>query len=185
MSRYDRRLPHWDVIGERMFVTFRLHGSLPVNRAFPNVRLTSGKTFATMDRLLDHAASGPVFLRQPAIAEMVIRALSDGERRFERYELHSFVIMPNHVHLLVTPRVPSRKWLGPLKGYTGHEAVRMLGLQRIPFWQDESYDHLIPNNEGCERVRRYIEWNSVKAGLVALPEEFPYSSAGRKPGGRP
>jgi REP element-mobilizing transposase RayT len=170
-----------------MFVTFRLHGSLPVNRAFPNVRLTSGKAFAAMDRLLDHATSGPVFLRQPEIAEMVIRALSDGEQRFERYELHSFVVMPNHVHLLVTPRVASRKWLGPLKGFTGHEAVRMLGLHlhRTAFWQDESYDHIIPDDEGCERVKRYIEWNPVKAGLATLPEEFLYSSAGRKPGGRP
>jgi REP element-mobilizing transposase RayT len=185
MSRYDRRLPHWDVIGERMFVTFRLHGSLPVNRAFPNVRLTSGRAFVTMDRLLDHAASGPVFLRQPEIAEMVTSALADGERRFERYELHSFVVMPNHVHLLLTPRVPSRNWLGPLKGFTGHQAVRMLGLHRTPFWQDESYDHLIPNDEGCERVKLYIERNPVKAGLATLPEEFPYSSAVRKPGGRP
>jgi REP element-mobilizing transposase RayT len=184
MSRYDRRLPNWDVIGERMFVTFRLHGSLPVYRAFPNVRLTSGQVFAAMDRLRDHPTSGPVFLRQPEIAEMVMCALSDGERRFERYELHSFVVMPNHVHLLVTPRVPSRKWLGPLKGFTGYEAIRMLGLRGTPFWQDESYDHLIPNDEGSARVKRYIEWNPVKAGLAALPEELPFSSAGRKPGGR-
>jgi REP element-mobilizing transposase RayT len=185
MSRYDRHLPHFDVIGERMFVTFRLHGSLPVNRAFPNVRLTSGQSFAAMDRLLDHPTSGPTFLRQPEIAEMVIRAIWDGERRFERYQLHSFVVMPNHVHLLVTPFVPSRKWLGPLKGFTGHEAIRMLGLHGTPFWQDESYDHLIHDDEGSERVRHYIEWNPVKAGLSALPEEFPFSSAGRKPGGRP
>src|ERR1035438_7399115 len=104
MSRYDRRLPHWDFIGERIFVTFRLHGSLPVNRAFPNVRLTSGKAFAAMDRLLDHPTSGPTFLRRPEIAEIVIHALSEGERRFDRYELHSFVVMPNQVDLLVTTR---------------------------------------------------------------------------------
>jgi putative transposase len=160
-----------------MFVTFRLHGSLPVSRAFPTTRLTSGQAFAAMDRLLDHAKSGPVFLRQPEIAEMVIQSLSQGERRFERYELHSFVIMPNHVHLLITPHVPSRKWLGSLKGFTGHEAIRILNLKGSPFWQDESYDHLIRNDEELARVRHYIEWNPVRAGLAAAPEDFPFSSA--------
>jgi REP element-mobilizing transposase RayT len=183
MSRYDRRLPHWDVVGKRMFVTFRLHGSLPFNRVFPNARLTSGQAFVAMDRLLDHPKSGPVYLGLPEIAEMVVRALSEGELRFERYELHSFVIMPNHVHLLVTPHVPARRWLGPLKGFTGHEAIRILGLHGIPFWQDESYDHLTRNDEECARVKRYIEWNPVKAGLAMSPEEFPFSSA--TPGGSP
>jgi hypothetical protein len=93
--------------------------------------------------------------------------------------------MSNHVHLLVTPHVPSRKWLGPLKGFTGHEAIRMLGLKDRPFWQDESYDHLIRSDEESARVKHYIEWNPVKVGLVTFPEDFPFSSAGRKPGGRP
>jgi REP element-mobilizing transposase RayT len=43
------------------------------------------------------------------------------------YELHSYVVMPNHVHLLVTPRVIRGRWLGPLKGFTAHEANRILG----------------------------------------------------------
>jgi putative transposase len=177
MSWYERRLPHWDVAGERMFVTFRLYGSLPVNRIFRPANLTAGQAFLAVDRLLDNPKSGPTFLQRREIAEMVIRALSDGERRFRRYELHAFVIMSNHVHLLVTPRVPSPKWLGPLKGFTGYEAISMLGLNRGPFWQDESYDHLIRNDEECERVKHYIEWNPVKAGIAVLPEEFPFSSA--------
>jgi putative transposase len=177
MSRYDRRLPHWDVIGKRILVTFRLHGSLPVNRAFRPANLTAGQAFLAMDQLLDRPKAGPMFLTRLEIAEMVIHALHDGERRFSRYELHAFVIMSNHFHLLVTPRVPSPKWLGPLKGFTGHEAVRMLGLNTGPFWQDESYDHLIRNDEECARVKHYIEWNPVKAGLASLPEEFPWSSA--------
>ena len=111
-----------------MFVTFRLHGSLPVNRRFPNARLTSGQAFVALDRLLDRAKTGPFFLRQPEIASMFIRALFDGQDRFERYEVHAFVVMSNHVHLLVTPHVPARVWLGSLKGYTGHEAIGMLGL---------------------------------------------------------
>jgi REP element-mobilizing transposase RayT len=160
-----------------MFVTFRLRGSIPESRVFPPNRLTSGEAFVVMDRLLDRPRSGPVSLRQPEIAEMVIHSLSEVERRFGRYELHAFVVMPNHVHLLVTPLVSARQWLGPLKGFTGHEAVRMLEQRGRPFWQDESYDRLIRNDGEFARVWRYIEWNPVKAGIAALPEEFPFSSA--------
>jgi REP element-mobilizing transposase RayT len=174
---YERRLPHSDTTGRPVFVTFRLHGSLPSNRVFPPARLTSGQAFVALDRLLDHSRAGPFHLRRPEIACLVIQALRYGENQFQRYHLHAFVVMPNHVHLLVTPSVRAREWLGPLKGFTGHQANRILGRRRVPFWQDESYDHVIRNDEEFARVQRYIEFNPVKAGLVASPEEFPWSSA--------
>lgn len=179
MRKYERRLPHWDVIGEPLFVTFRLHGSLPASRVFPPARLTSGRAFLTMDRILDRAQCGPRFLQQSEIARLVVQALADGETRFQRYRLHAFVVMPNHVHLLVTPRTTATRWLGPLKGYTGYRANQLLGHKGVPFWQDESYDHLIRDEEGFRRVQRYIEFNPVRAGLVASPEEYPWSSAHR------
>src|SRR5580692_11094456 len=49
------------------------------------------------------AAAARCFLRCPKIAELVVAALRDGDDKFLRYELHAFVVMPNHVHLLVTP----------------------------------------------------------------------------------
>ena len=110
---------------------------------------------------------------------MVVQALTDGEARFHRYRLHDFVVMPNHVHLLVTPRVTGKQWLGPLKGFTGHEANRLLGRRGAPFWQDESYDHLVRNDTEFQRVQRYIELKPVRAGLATRPEEFPWSGVGR------
>src|SRR5690349_3588029 len=98
MKMYDRRLPHWDAVGQPQFVTFRLHGSLPENRVFPPARMTSGQAFVAIDRLLDHARRGPLFLKIPEIAEMVRRSILDGEGRFQRYKLHAYVIMANHVH---------------------------------------------------------------------------------------
>ena len=174
---YKRRLPHWDVIGQPMFVTFRLDGSLPPGRAFPPARLTSGQAFAAVDKLLDHAETGPLYLRQPELARLVVESLRDGERRFHRYELHAFVVMPNHVHALVTPRVTGPQWLGPLKGFTGHEANRILGVRSRPFWQHESYDHLVRNAQEFARIQNYIEWNPVKAGLSVSAEEYLWSSA--------
>ncbi len=148
-----------------------------MNRIFPPARFSSGLAFTAMDRLLDQATNGPAFLRRHEIAQLVIDAIKDGEARFLRYELHAFVVMPNHVHLLVTPHVIAKQWLGPLKGFTAHEANRALG-RHAPFWQAESYDHLVRDEKELRQTQRYIENNPVKAGLVELPEMFPWSSAG-------
>lgn len=130
-----------------------------------------------MDCLLDRAASGPTHLGKRQIAAIVVNSLRDGESRFSRYKLRAFVVMPNHVHVLVTPSVTSTKWLGPLKGFTAHEANTILGRTGNPFWQGESYDHLVRSDEEFDRIRRYIENNPVRAGLVRTPEEFEWSSA--------
>ena len=84
--------------------------------------------------------------------------------------------MPNHVHMLVTPHVVTPRWLGPLKGFTAHSANRILGTTGQAFWQDESYDHLVRDGQ-FERIRQYIEWNPVKAGLGLQPEDYRWSSA--------
>ena len=158
MQHYERRLPHWDTVYQPLFVTFRLHGSLPAHRVFPPVSLGhSGKAFVAMDRLLDRGTTGPLHLCRPDVAELVVTALHDGERKFHRYELHAYVVMPNHVHLLVTPNVVATRWLGPLKGYTAHRANDLLGRHGHPFWQDESYDHLVRSETQFDRIRFYIE----------------------------
>jgi len=114
MKHYERRLPHFEVIDQPLFVTFRLDGSLPGHRVFPPAQVTDGKSFLAMDRILDAAATGPRFLAIPEIAARGF-GFMDLEHRFERCEMHSFVVMPNHVHALVTPRVEATKWLAPLK----------------------------------------------------------------------
>src|SRR5271165_2404111 len=96
MRHYERRLPHWETVGEPLFVTFRLHGSLPASPIFPPERLTtSGEAFRAMDRILDRGSSGPWFLQRPEIASLVEDALREGQSRFHRYQLHAFVVMPN------------------------------------------------------------------------------------------
>jgi len=68
MKHYERRLPHFEVIDQPLFVTFRLDGSLPGHRVFPPAQVTDGKSFLAMDRILDAAATGPRFLAIPEIA---------------------------------------------------------------------------------------------------------------------
>jgi putative transposase len=131
-----------------------------------------------MDRLLDQARFGPTFLRQPPIAEVVLESIQHGAS-MGHYELHSFVIMPNHIHLLLTPRINVSKLLRSLKASTARRAKLLLQRTGQPFWQDESYDHLVRDGHEFQRIRRYIENNPVTAGLVASSELYPWSSAGR------
>ena len=117
-----------------------------------------------MDRLLDHARTGSLYLQQPEMAQMVVEAIYYREQDLKHYDLHAFVVMANHVHLLITPRVAVSKLMQSLKRFTGLEGNRMLGLAG-PFWQDESYDRLVRDGMEFERIVRYIERNPVNAGL--------------------
>jgi len=129
-----------------------------------------------MDRILDQGRSGPLYLRRNDIAELMIEAM---RYRREQFRLHSYVVMANHVHVLITPQVEVSKLMHSLKRFTARRANEILGLTGQPFWQDESYDHLVRDESEFRRIVGYIEMNPVKAGLVATPEEFPWSSASR------
>jgi len=177
MTFYRRRLPHVDEKDRPVFLTWRLHGSLPPNRCFPAATLSSGQAFAAMDRLLDEARSGPFYLRQPAIAEMVVTAIRYNARTLRHYELHAYAVMPNHVPLLVTPAVALSKLTKSLKGITAKRANLILGLTGRPFWQEESYDHTVRHEREFETIRTYIEHNPVRAGMVGEAGEYRWSSA--------
>jgi putative DNA methylase len=128
-----------------------------------------------MDRLLDNARTGPLYLRMPEMAQMVTDAIYYRDQR--NYQLHSFVVMPNHVHLLMTPLDAVSKVMHSLKRFTAKEGNQMLGLTGQPFWQDESYDRLVRDGTEFDRIADYIERNPVTAGLAATPDEFLWSSA--------
>ena len=75
MTFYRRRLPHVYEKEQPVFLTWSLYDSLPPQRAVPMAALNSGQAFRAMDRLLDEARSGAFYLRQPAIAEMIVEAI--------------------------------------------------------------------------------------------------------------
>jgi putative transposase len=129
-----------------------------------------------MDRYLDLARSGPVFLRQDRVAALVVGALFQGVE-MGSYALGSFVVMANHVHVLLLPLVPASRLLKSLKGFTAREANRLLLRTGEPFWQRESYDHAVRDEREFSRIVAYIENNPVKAGLVARAEDYAWSSA--------
>ena len=185
MTFYRRRLPHFHEIDQPVFLTWRRHDSLPPNRAFPTGKLNSGQAFAALDRLLDEACNGAVYLRQPAIANMIVEAIHYNANVLGHYLLHTFVVMPNHVHLLASPAVPLAKLTKSLKGITARRANAMLALTGSPFWQEESYDHLVRHMPEFEKIRNYIEENPVRAGLADEARDYRWSSAGWVTGGSP
>jgi REP element-mobilizing transposase RayT len=131
-----------------------------------------------MDRMLDEARNGASYLRQPAVAEMVVEAIEYNSKTLGHYTLHPFVVMPNHVHVLATPRVSLPKLTKSLKGITAKRANELLATTGRPFWVEESYDHLVRNGREFEKIKLYIEENPVRAGLVREASEYRWSSAG-------
>ncbi len=181
---HRRRLPHLYDPGQPVFLTWRLHDSLPPHRAFP-AALTSGEAFDAMDRLLDELRSGAFYLRQPDVADMTVEAILYNADILGHFALHAFVVMPNHVHLLATPAVAVPKLTKSLKGSTAKRANAMLALTGQPFWQEESYDHLVRHEPEFSKIRSYIEGNPVRAGLVTEAREYRWSSAGWATGESP
>lgn len=175
---YRRNLPHWQPQGATIFLTWRLHGSLP--KGFTDhLRKWNGQPrtqFLNADRMLDAAASGPLWLKDPEIAGIVDRTIRRGAE-LAHFVLRAYVIMPNHVHLLLEPCVILHKLTGGIKGVSAHDANAKLGRTGNPFWQDESFDHWIRNPGQFARMKAYIENNPVKAHLCAGPEDWPWSSA--------
>jgi REP element-mobilizing transposase RayT len=185
MTFYRRRLPHIDEQHRPIFLTWRLYDRLPPHRAFPTAALTSGQAFDAMDRLLDETRSGSFYLRLTAIADMVVEAIEYNANILRHYALHAFAVMPNHVHLLATPTVALPKLTKSLKSITAKRANTLLALTGQPFWQDESYDHMVRNEPEFEKIRSYIEENPVRAGLVREARQYRWSSAGWATGGSP
>jgi putative transposase len=177
MALHRRRLPHWYKEGAALFLTWHLHGSLPASLVAPAGTLSSGQAFVWLDRQMDNPRKGPMYLRRPEIARIVVDSIYKGVE-LKHYELGAWVVMPNHVHLLIKPVIAPDRLLKSLKGSTARICNRLLGRTGEPFWQKESYDHWVRNPQEYGKIWIYVEMNPVKAGLVRDPRDYLWSSAG-------
>lgn len=152
--------------------------------------------FRKFEKILDNAESGPVWLKDDRIAEMVAESLHYRDGKV--YSLDAYCIMANHVHVVFTPLAiqPAKSKtvnvsddrtqtdslcyrslssiLQSLKGYTARKANQLLG-RRGAFWHHESYDHAIRNTSEWGRIITYVLNNPVKAGLVDEWEKWQWS----------
>ena len=99
------------------------------------------RLFARVDAILDKAETGPLWLKEIEIADLVQQALL--ERYADLYTLWAYVVMANHLHVFLKPKiqVTVASITKHLKGYAAREANRVLKRTGQPFWQDESFDH--------------------------------------------
>lgn len=186
-------LPHWDQEGATYFITWRTADSLPkpvweawrTERAewlknngidpsqqdwrkllelLPDEKRRAFRRFSSQLEHAIDAGHGECSLLQNNHASIVADTLKffDGQR----YTLSDFVIMPNHVHVIVGG-LARQEMLRQVESWKKWSAIKIneaLG-RKGRFWQDESFDHLIRGEESFQKFRRYIAENPVKARL--------------------
>ena len=108
---------------------------------------------------------------------MVAAEIESSDEHFHRYKLLEYVVMPNHVHLLVYPQLDPTESLHLLKGITARYANRILARTGWPFWQDETFDHWVRHVGQLAKIREYIASDPVRCGLAARAQDYPWSSA--------
>jgi REP element-mobilizing transposase RayT len=185
------RLPHWEVVDGRYFVTIHLAGAIPpagqkrirqfaaryeqLAEGDDNGRLRLNRLiYAEMEAWLDRA--GPVsHLQRPEVARVIVEAIS--HREGHRWNMFEYVVMPSHVHLFFELLQPGLKdCLEQFKRWTGHQAAKVAGLDGLRFWQDEWFDHWSRSDEEDDRIIKYMRRNPEKAGLVENHLDWPYGS---------
>jgi REP element-mobilizing transposase RayT len=138
-------------------------------RRLPHYQKAGYPTFVTFCKLV----------RDPfldAARDLVLaHCLHDHGRRFE---LQAAVVMPDHVHLLLTPLPDEHGWPQPLpailkliKGISAHRVNQLLGASG-PLWQEESFDHTLRSDESFQEKLEYVRQNPVRRGLVVKAEDY-------------
>ena len=120
------------------------------------------------------AAAGRPF-ETAAIANEICASVEQCSRLCS-YDLFGFTLMPDHLHVLLSPGdsgIPIRDWLRRFKSFTTNQWVRLGG--QAPLWQRSCYDHVCRNGETAESVLVYIIENPVRARLVERWKEWPWT----------
>jgi len=202
-TRYHRNLPHIHPEGYPLFITFRLADSLPLdvleelkkqrerelnglkNQSPDEIYKIEKKHFGRYDTWLDRCVSGPRWLEEKNVADIVADKIHSMNGKY--FQLMAYCIMPNHVHLLIesiitnhlrhrgkTAKYPVTDSLRLLKGSTARACN--LKLKRSgQFWNHESYDHYVRDEQELERIIKYILYNPVKAELVEDWQEWQFT----------
>jgi len=188
-SIYRKNLPHWQQPGVTYFVTFRLADSLPtavlqeleaakrqwlLEHGLSDMDALAGceerlrwefaKTFNGRWQASMDAGHGECWLRLPEHRKVVVEAMQHWHG--SRWDLDLAVVMPNHVHALVTPWPEERleELLHSVKRFSARAIHAALG-RKGSFWQDESFDHIVRREAQLAHFRDYIRDNPKKAGL--------------------
>ena len=169
-------LPHMEQTGKVTFVTFRLCDSMPqviVNqfkdikkeflRTHPQpwtsetYKLYASVYTAPMERYVD-AGYGSCLLKYPEVRKYLVDAIDYYDN--ERYLVYAYVIMPNHVHMLVSvaPGYELNALIASIKRYSAVGINRHTG-RTGRLWQDEPFDTIIRSSDHYRHTVAYIREN--------------------------
>jgi putative DNA methylase len=176
-------LPHFDGLCVPQFITLHLADSIPmkvIQRWQGELsRLEETEKQIALEKRIEKYLDqgyGECFLKDNRVAMLV----QDSLTKFDglRYNLFSWVVMPNHSHFLLTR---SEGWeldklMHSHKSYTAHEANKIL-KRGGQFWREEYFDRYVRNADHFRKVVSYIENNPVKARLCSKAADWPFSSA--------
>jgi acyl-coenzyme A synthetase/AMP-(fatty) acid ligase/REP element-mobilizing transposase RayT len=175
-------LPHFDGTVTQ-FITFRLADSLPapvleslkLQLQHDKLEEDSEEYRTRVEDYLDKGA-GECILHDPAVAAIVQETLLN--ENGNSCDLRSWVIMPNHVHILVRMREGHdlAGFMKRIKGVSARKINQYLG-QTGSVWQENYFDRYIRDEEHFVRVAHYIQQNPVVAGLVSSPEEWKFGGS--------
>ena len=178
-------LPHWQQEGVYYFVTFRLADSIPKNKKdelkndrekwnnkHKETSKFTEKDWIEYNRLFNQRLEdwlnigyGCCLLGKSENATIVANAL----RYFnnQRYILDEWVVMPNHVHVLVKP-LEKYKISDILHSWKSYTANKINKREKCSgqLWMHESYDHIVRNEDSLNCIRHYINQNPMKAGIT-------------------
>lgn len=209
-TEYKQRLTHIQPVGAAFFVTFRLYGSLPqmvilalkekYEKKIDEIKIQKldthqknleiftlrKKYLLEYDALLDKINSGPMYLQEHTIREILEKQLHRFDN--ELYTLICYCVMSNHVHILIDTSIQLSEIsddyqivmnykqldviMKNIKGPSAWYANKYLN-KHGQFWERESFDIYIRNEKMLNNVITYILENPVKAKLVEKWDDYP------------
>lgn len=192
-SYWRSRLPHWEIENGIYFVTLRVAGSMPqeVQNRLEEERKTlesieaSSEAFAqyqrmvfrTCEKYLDSGYGNCPFEDEAIAKCMELEILGSCEK--DKWHVDQFCIMPNHVHLLVSPiddaGLSLKDFIKRLKGRSSFSINKLLS-RKGRFWQVDWFDRWVRSEAELRRIRDYIRENPKKAGLPEKYSKQPYMS---------
>jgi REP element-mobilizing transposase RayT len=184
-------LPHFEAADTWQAITYRLADAMP-NHVLAELDMelsvipanNRGQERRRRIEAWTDAGHGSCLLHRAEAAQIVW----DNWRHFasQRYDIGPWVIMPNHVHILI--RVHGGWSLESIvRSWKSYSAKRLMAVTGVsaPVWLEDYWDRFIRDERHWQSTRAYIENNPVMAGLVSQPEDWPWSSVGiQRPGDR-
>ena len=138
----------------------------------PHRGTTSDSTYFVTANILEKKS----LFQVEKIAHLFVEVLL-GYRKKGKYYLHEFVVMPDHLHLIISPMgITLERSMQFIKGGFSFQFKKNLKLKR-DIWQPSFFDRRVRDSLEYQKYQEYIWQNPVRRGLAKTPEEYPFSSA--------